>query len=84
MEPLANRLTANLNRSVHQIDDPVVVDAGPGIDASLETAIHAEARVCHLDDEGCRRRMARRSVTGAAKDDGNVRLRLGITSQRQR
>jgi hypothetical protein len=82
-EPFANRITVNFDCPVHEVHDPVVIEASPGIDASLETAIQADARVGDLDDErGCRG-MAGRGVASAAADDGDVRLRLGVTTERE-
>ena len=75
----------HLDDSVPQVDDPVVGNARPRVEAALVVAVHLEARSADLDHERRPRRVFSDIVAKAAPDHGHVRLlRLRLLVQRER
>src|SRR5262245_2063916 len=48
---VGNRPAVHLEEAIHQVHDPVVGEAGPGIEATLVLAVQREARLAGFDHE---------------------------------
>src|SRR3990172_6814552 len=76
------RLAKHLEDAVDEIDDPVVGDAGPRVEASLVLPISPQARLRDLDDEHRMGRMPRTVVAGSSRHHRHVGLGLGFGVER--
>ncbi len=75
-------LAHHFDAFVDEIDDPVILDAGTGIEAGFSLAIETEGGVGHFQDEQRRARVAGADVvTDGAGDDGNVGFGVGVETQ---
>src|SRR5919198_580563 len=75
---LGPRLTVYLEDAVLEVEDPVVIEPGSGVETALVLPIEAEARLGHLNGENWTRGMRPAVVVRAPANDGDVRLGLGV------
>lgn len=73
---IRNRLSIHFDDAIHEIHDPVVEHAGPGIQAALVAPVEHQARFRHFDEERGPSRVFGTIVTMLARNDGDVGLRL--------
>src|ERR1700722_14711939 len=70
---VGDRGAANLQLAIDEVDDPVVGDAGTGVEAGLWPAVVGQRGVAHLDNQDGECRMVL-IVFWTAGNDGYVRL----------
>src|SRR5207245_10488690 len=75
---IGSRLAVYLEDLVDQVEDPVVLEASPGVDAPLALPVAAEARLCHLDGEDGAGGVRAAIVVRAAGSHGHVGLGFGL------
>lgn len=81
---IGDRCSVHLQDVVHQVDDPVVGHAGPGVEAGVLPAVERETGERDLDDKSRSGRMRRQVVTRRTGQDGDVGLGLRLLVQGDR
>jgi cytochrome c553 len=76
-------VAVHLERALREIHDPVVDEAGAGVEAALVLAVQSEAGVAHLDHEYGPRGVAGLVVTKTPGHHGQVRLWFGLLIERE-
>ena|SRR5258705_5505368 len=76
------RLPVDLQEPLLEVEDPVVGNPGPRVEAGLLAPSEIQARIGDLDDENGMRRVCISVVTSAAGHDGDVGLWLGVVVER--
>src|SRR5216117_1647621 len=74
----------NLQHTIDEVQDPIVVQTGTGVEAALVLAVELEARLCDFDDEHGPRGMLAAVVSPASASDRDIRLGLRHIVQRDR
>src|SRR5256886_15466502 len=74
----------NLQQKIDEVQDPIVVQTGTGVEAALVLAVELEARLCDFDDEHGPRGMLAAVVSPASASDRDIRLGLPHIVQRDR
>src|SRR3989441_773151 len=75
---IGGRLPVHLEDAVHQVEHPVVLQAGPSVETALPLPIHPQARLGRLHGEEPTRGVRAAVVFRAPGDDRDVRLGLGV------
>src|SRR5438093_8562952 len=81
---ISNSPPVNLQHTIDEVQDPIVVQTGTGVEAALVLAVELEARLCHFDDEHGPRGMLAAVVSPASASDRDIRLGLRHIVQRDR
>src|SRR5262249_44323444 len=78
-----NRVPADFELASNQVDDPVIGNAGSGVQAPLAAAVVGERGIADLHEEqsGCGVILV---IPRTAGNNSHVRLRFGTPSQMQR
>ena len=79
---VGHRVAVDLEGAAHEVEDPVVGQAGPSVEAALVIPVQRQARHRHLDDEHEPGGVLATVVAGRAGGDCDIGFRLGLVVQR--
>ena len=72
----------HLEDAIDEVHDPVVLDSRPRVEAALVQPVECEARLRDLDHQGWTGRVRVVVIAGAAGNDDEIGLWLGVVIER--